>query len=190
MNISLLTSTDMTEQIGLQSVLNPRSIIPCLDTMIVFIRIYFYFITRLCSFLVGFKDFVYYHLSLYHHWFCIQKLYFILKFNRRTQCKYFKRGDGNCPFGNKCFYLHQYKDGRLADLPDPTKRRRFNRFGNMEAYSNLVRIDFDYSDDEDEVNELDIIEFLRHHFMLGGETDDESDLSDLFELSSEFSNFF
>jgi hypothetical protein len=60
----------------------------------------------------------------------------------------------------------------------------------MEAYSNLVRIDFDYSDDEDEVNELDIIEFLRHHFMLGGETDDESDLSDLFELSSEFSNFF
>jgi hypothetical protein len=85
--------------------------------------------------------------------------------------------------------LHQHKDGRLADLPDPTKRRRYNRLGNIESYSNLVRIDFDYSDDEDEQNEFDIIEFLRHHFMVG-DTDDESDLSDLFELSSEFSNFF
>lgn len=107
----------------------------------------------------------------------------------QSHCKYFKRGDGSCPFGNKCFYLHQYKDGRNADLPDPAKRRRFNRYGDLESYSNLVRIDFDYSDDDEEVNEFDIIEFLRNHLMLV-DTDDESDLSELFELSSEFSNFF
>ena len=110
-------------------------------------------------------------------------------FQRQTQCKYFNRGEGNCPFGNKCFYLHQNKDGSLVNLPDPTRRRRFNRFGETEAYSNLVRIDFDYSDEDDEETEFDILEFLRHHFLIG-ETDEESDLSDLFELSSEFSNNF
>jgi hypothetical protein len=53
----------------------------------------------------------------------------------------------------------------------------------------LVRIDFDYSDDEEEHNEFDIIEFLRHHLILG-ETDEESDLSELFDLSSEVYNWF
>lgn len=100
-------------------------------------------------------------------------------------CKYFKQGDGTCPFGNKCFYLHQYKDGRMAQLPEPTKRRRFNREGNLESYSNIVRIDFNFSDEDDE-DELDFLFFLRQNLM--GDTDTESDFSDIFELSSEFLN--
>jgi E3 ubiquitin-protein ligase makorin len=25
----------------------------------------------------------------------------------KKQCKYFKKGVGECPFGNKCFYRHE-----------------------------------------------------------------------------------
>lgn len=100
----------------------------------------------------------------------------------KTACKYFKQGDGRCPFGNKCFYLHQYRDGRIADLPAPTKRHRLNRDGNLEAFSNIVRIDFDFSDDEED--DFDILEFFRHSLLWDTETD--SDFSDLFELSDEF----
>jgi E3 ubiquitin-protein ligase makorin len=31
-------------------------------------------------------------------------------------CTYFKRGDGVCPFGNSCFYLHAYPDGAQAEV--------------------------------------------------------------------------
>lgn len=64
----------------------------------------------------------------------------------KTECKYYKSGDGTCPFGSKCFYLHRNKDGTIAQLPDPTRRRRFNRFGDSELYSNIINIDFDYDD--------------------------------------------
>jgi hypothetical protein len=57
--------------------------------------------------------------------------------------------------------LHRNKDGTIPDLPEPGKRRRFNRFGDLESYSNFIEVNFDYSDDEDE--EYDLIEFLRNH---------------------------
>ena len=43
---------------------------------------------------------------------------------RSKHCKYFKRGRGNCPFEGACFYKHQYEDGRIAQLPAPSKNRR------------------------------------------------------------------
>jgi len=100
----------------------------------------------------------------------------------QTACKYFKQGDGRCPFGNKCFYLHRYRDGTLADLPAPTKRHRYNRDGNLEGFTNIVRIDFDFSDDEDD--DFDILEFFRHSLLWDTETD--SDYSDILELSDEY----
>lgn len=38
-------------------------------------------------------------------------------------CKYFKKGQGKCPFGNKCFYLHALQDGRKCDVGPPPRRR-------------------------------------------------------------------
>ena len=32
----------------------------------------------------------------------------------QKECKYFNKGVGECPFGNKCFYQHADKDGRSA----------------------------------------------------------------------------
>ncbi|CAG0894195.1 unnamed protein product, partial [Darwinula stevensoni] len=35
----------------------------------------------------------------------------------QKHCKYFKQGRGDCPFGNKCFYLHQLPDGEIINNP-------------------------------------------------------------------------
>lgn len=48
-------------------------------------------------------------------------------------CKYFKNGEGKCPFGNKCFYKHVDKFNQKVDVGDPKKYvRRFNRNGDIE----------------------------------------------------------
>ncbi|GAB0087926.1 Probable E3 ubiquitin-protein ligase makorin-2 [Sergentomyia squamirostris] len=59
-------------------------------------------------------------------------------------CKYYKKGSGSCPFGNKCFYKHADKDGKLVDLGAP--RRRFVQSGahpnEMEILQQLIFWDF------------------------------------------------
>ena len=81
--------------------------------------------------------------------------------------------------------MHQYKDGRLAtDLPEPTRRRRFNRFGRLEDFHSLVRIEFDFSDDEDDDSDddgFDIMELVRRSFY-------DPRISDLFEFQDLFDN--
>ncbi|OAD57672.1 E3 ubiquitin-protein ligase makorin-1 [Eufriesea mexicana] len=41
-------------------------------------------------------------------------------------CKYFNKGCGKCPFGNKCFYLHAFPDGTKTDVGPPVRQRRFD----------------------------------------------------------------
>ncbi|XP_071549728.1 E3 ubiquitin-protein ligase makorin-2 [Panulirus ornatus] len=58
-------------------------------------------------------------------------------------CKYFKQGEGQCPFGNKCFYLHALPDGTKKDVGPPRRRRRFNAEGELQLYlDNMVLWDF------------------------------------------------
>ncbi|GAB6020202.1 putative E3 ubiquitin-protein ligase makorin-2 [Chamberlinius hualienensis] len=52
-------------------------------------------------------------------------------------CKYFKEGNGECPFAGNCFYLHAYPDGRKATLPPPRPRRRRNADGDLEIAQQL-----------------------------------------------------
>nr|XP_023027142.1 probable E3 ubiquitin-protein ligase makorin-1 isoform X2 [Leptinotarsa decemlineata] len=42
----------------------------------------------------------------------------------KKDCKYFKKGQGKCPFGNKCFYLHAFPDGSRCDVGPPLRQRR------------------------------------------------------------------
>ncbi|KAE8720789.1 E3 ubiquitin-protein ligase makorin [Hibiscus syriacus] len=35
---------------------------------------------------------------------------------RSIDCKHFNFGNGNCPFGNSCFYKHAYRDGQLEEV--------------------------------------------------------------------------
>ncbi|CAL4131995.1 unnamed protein product, partial [Meganyctiphanes norvegica] len=58
-------------------------------------------------------------------------------------CKYFKQGEGQCPFGNKCFYLHALPDGTKKDVGPPRRRRRFGPDGELQLYmDNMVLWDF------------------------------------------------
>ncbi|XP_046424625.1 probable E3 ubiquitin-protein ligase makorin-1 [Neodiprion virginianus] len=40
-------------------------------------------------------------------------------------CKYFNKGRGKCPFGNKCFYLHALPDGTKTDVGPPVRHHRY-----------------------------------------------------------------
>ena len=54
-------------------------------------------------------------------------------------CKYFNQGGGECPFGNRCFYLHALPDGTKTDVGPPQGKLRRRRFGQDEEE---VHIDF------------------------------------------------
>ena len=92
-----------------------------------------------------------------------------------TPCRYFREGDGRCPFGNKCFYMHRAKDGTLVHLAEPQagRRHRLNRHGQLERFSNVVQVDFDFSDDDDD--EFDLLEFFRHQLLWDHDDDDNDD---------------
>ncbi|CAF0869015.1 unnamed protein product [Didymodactylos carnosus] len=55
-------------------------------------------------------------------------------------CKHFKRGDGHCPFGSKCFYLHADKQGNPVTLAPPRRRRRLNARGELENFSDVLMV--------------------------------------------------
>jgi len=61
-----------------------------------------------------------------------------LVYSRKIHCKFFKRGDGVCPFGSKCFYLHMDKQGQHVELGPPHRRRqRLNLRGDLENLSDV-----------------------------------------------------
>lgn len=60
----------------------------------------------------------------------------------KKPCKYFKQGEGNCPFGGACFYLHAKPDGTKVDLPLPTRRRRQNQDGEMDIVTSVFMWDY------------------------------------------------
>jgi len=41
-------------------------------------------------------------------------------------CKYFKKGEGKCPFGNKCFYKHALPNGEIVDVGLPKRARKLH----------------------------------------------------------------
>ncbi|KYB29595.1 putative E3 ubiquitin-protein ligase makorin-1-like Protein [Tribolium castaneum] len=58
-------------------------------------------------------------------------------------CKYFDKGVGKCPFGNKCFYRHAFPDGRVCDVgPPPRQRRRGPGLDNAAIEVLQVRAEF------------------------------------------------
>ncbi|KAA0201524.1 hypothetical protein HAZT_HAZT005413, partial [Hyalella azteca] len=49
----------------------------------------------------------------------------------KKECKYFNKGEGTCPFGNKCFYRHALADGTIKDVGPPRRRRKFGADGEL-----------------------------------------------------------
>lgn len=79
----------------------------------------------------------------------------------QKECKYFNKGSGECPFGNKCFYQHADKDGRVVDVGPPKKPlRRANAEGNLNLVQRLLLYDFLEERDGQLVLPLDFVELL------------------------------
>ncbi|KAK3595602.1 hypothetical protein CHS0354_009558 [Potamilus streckersoni] len=98
------------------------------------------------------------------------------------QCRYFKQGQGECPFNDKCFYLHAYPDGTKA-IPQPRKpRHRQNANGDMDLLQQLILWDFLEEREnrlllfelEDELNDL-----IFNLSLGSSDVDDDDDYSDL-----------
>ncbi len=70
-------------------------------------------------------------------------------------------------------------------MPDPQKRYRYNRSGLVESFTNIVRVDFDFSDDFDYEDDFDLIEFFTNNLIWDTDTDYD-DYEDIFEISDEF----
>ncbi|KAG8042085.1 hypothetical protein G9C98_000076 [Cotesia typhae] len=76
----------------------------------------------------------------------------------QKDCKYFNKGQGKCPFGNKCFYLHALPDGTKADVGPPA-RQASHSSGEIDFLQQLILWNFleerdnrwIYMDDHDEV---------------------------------------
>ncbi|CAH1996945.1 unnamed protein product [Acanthoscelides obtectus] len=43
---------------------------------------------------------------------------------KNLDCKYYRKGKGTCPFGNKCLYRHALPNGKLIDVGPPRRLRR------------------------------------------------------------------
>ncbi|XP_053973049.1 probable E3 ubiquitin-protein ligase makorin-1 isoform X2 [Hylaeus volcanicus] len=56
-------------------------------------------------------------------------------------CKYFNKGRGKCPFGNKCFYLHALPDGTKTDVGPPVRQRR-NADSDIDIFHQLILWNF------------------------------------------------
>ncbi|KPU78800.1 uncharacterized protein Dana_GF10705, isoform B [Drosophila ananassae] len=83
-------------------------------------------------------------------------------------CKYFQKGEGKCPFGNKCFYKHALPNGDIVDVGLPKRTRKLQSQNEiidlldiylwdyvdrrdytwLEIYSSEISESSDFSDDE------------------------------------------
>lgn len=64
---------------------------------------------------------------------------FVFIFRSTKHCKYFKKGQGKCPFGGACFYKHEYPDGKRAELPMPQSQNNMRNLSLQTIVLRLVR---------------------------------------------------
>ncbi|CAF3242939.1 unnamed protein product [Rotaria socialis] len=86
---------------------------------------------------------------------------------QQIHCKFFKRGDGLCPFGSKCFYLHVDKNGQPVQLGPPRRRQRMNARGELENFSDVFMLSILSNEDFGRL-------FEEYDFLFDDDDDDES----------------
>ncbi|XP_029674744.1 probable E3 ubiquitin-protein ligase makorin-1 isoform X2 [Formica exsecta] len=69
-------------------------------------------------------------------------------------CKYFNKGRGKCPFGNKCFYLHALPDGTKKDVGPPVRQRRNTADTDIDILHRVLRLLMFWT--------MVVLEFLRY----------------------------
>ncbi|TRY70267.1 hypothetical protein TCAL_11375 [Tigriopus californicus] len=99
----------------------------------------------------------------------------------KKECKYFRRGRGECPFGNKCFYRHVDASGLAVDVgPPQTRTRRANENGDITEAQRVLMMDFLNLRDERGTRFLDISTEFGQMLRLALEVDLEDDDDDYY----------
>lgn len=81
----------------------------------------------------------------------------------KKDCRYFKFGEGECPFSVSCFYRHAYKDGTLQDRskidPRQTRRHQWDNSVFNDILTDLVGDeDYEFTNMFIRLNELGILD--------------------------------
>ncbi|CAL8117437.1 unnamed protein product [Orchesella dallaii] len=90
----------------------------------------------------------------------------------KKPCRYYRNGEGQCPFGNKCFYLHALPNGTVVDVGPP--RRISGAQGRVRTTAQTLSI-WEYIE-EWEMQWLDIEDFMG---MFDSDTTSEFSLPDM-----------
>ncbi|KAF2361236.1 Zinc finger C3HC4 RING-type [Trinorchestia longiramus] len=96
----------------------------------------------------------------------------------QKECKYFNKGEGTCPFGNKCFYRHALADGTIKDVGPPRRRRKFGADGERPEHLDSMVL-WDFMDERE--HRLELLRGSIQSLLLELELDD---LADTFYISS------
>ena len=91
-------------------------------------------------------------------------------------CKHFKQGKSDCPFGNKCFYRHANAEGNKVDVGPPRRRRLQNANCDSEILNRLLLWEFIEDRENRFLALIDGDDFLQELFSF--ESDAESDFSE------------
>ncbi|KRT80799.1 zinc finger protein [Oryctes borbonicus] len=84
----------------------------------------------------------------------------------KKDCKYFRKGVGSCPFGNKCFYLHALNDGTKVDVgPPPSQRFGSALNDELDLFQKMVLLEYvalnvDCESDSDSDDDDDLFEYM------------------------------
>lgn len=118
----------------------------------------------------------------------------------KKPCKYFNQGKGECPFNNKCFYLHAYPDGRIASPRPWHRRQRQDADGETSIIGRILLSDFldEFQENrrrrpgatQDEADEWETF-FMRLQMLgiaLPADDDDDDDDIDSISSSSSYSS--
>lgn len=89
-------------------------------------------------------------------------MWIVLFFFSGKPCRYFDQGRGECPFNEKCFYLHAYPDGRKADAQPRQRRHRSNADGDLDLLQQILLWDFFEENQNQVVLELQLADELDH----------------------------
>ncbi|XP_018011718.1 probable E3 ubiquitin-protein ligase makorin-1 [Hyalella azteca] len=96
----------------------------------------------------------------------------------KKECKYFNKGEGTCPFGNKCFYRHALADGTIKDVGPPRRRRKFGADGELHDHLESMVL-WDFMDERE--HRLELLRGSIQSLLLELELED---IADTFYISS------
>jgi len=96
----------------------------------------------------------------------------------KKPCRYYKSGSGECPFGNKCFYLHALPNGTKVDVGPPRRKPKRIQIDGQEVSAGPGSSIWDFLYDW-ELQWLDLEDFMDIFSSdFEEESDDEDELHD------------